>query len=73
MVLGLYLLLKFGQLALAGDFKYLFSSGLLSILFWTEILVGSLIPLVRLLISEAVPSECDGALLTRCCHLAGWA
>ena len=45
-VLGLYLLIRFVQLALAGDFQYLFSSGLLSILFWTEIIVGSLIPLI---------------------------
>jgi Ni/Fe-hydrogenase subunit HybB-like protein len=45
-VLGVYLLLKFGQLALAGDFRYLFTSGLMSILFWTEIIIGSLIPLI---------------------------
>lgn len=45
-VLGLYLLIRFGQLALADDFKYLFTSGLLSILFWTEIVVGSFIPLI---------------------------
>jgi Ni/Fe-hydrogenase subunit HybB-like protein len=45
-VLGIYLLIKFGQLAMAGDLKYLFSSGLMGFLFWTEILVGSLFPLV---------------------------
>jgi Ni/Fe-hydrogenase subunit HybB-like protein len=45
-VLGIYLLIKFGQLAIAGDLKYLFTSGLMSVLFWTEILVGAVAPLV---------------------------
>ncbi len=45
-VLSIYLVIKFGQLALAGDFKYLFTSGLMSILFWAEILIGVVTPLV---------------------------
>jgi Ni/Fe-hydrogenase subunit HybB-like protein len=45
-VLAVYLILKFGQLALAGALPYLFTSGLMSTLFWLEILVGSIIPLV---------------------------
>lgn len=45
-VLAIYLIVRFSQLTLAGDLKYLFTSGLMSILFWTEIIVGSLIPLV---------------------------
>ena len=45
-VLGVYLVVKFGQLAIAGDLQYLFSSGMMSVLFWTEILVGAVIPLV---------------------------
>jgi Ni/Fe-hydrogenase subunit HybB-like protein len=45
-VLGIYLVLKFGQLALAGDLKYLFTGGLMSILFWMEILVGAAFPMV---------------------------
>ncbi len=45
-VLGTYLVIKLGQLALAGDLKYLFTSGLMSILFWTEITVGSIIPMI---------------------------
>ena len=45
-VLGLYLVLRFAQLALAGDLPYLFTSGGMSILFWTEILVGSVFPLI---------------------------
>jgi Ni/Fe-hydrogenase subunit HybB-like protein len=45
-VLGLYLAVKLGQLAYAGNLGYLFTSGMLSILFWAEILVGAVLPLV---------------------------
>jgi len=45
-ILGIYLLVKFGQLSFAGDLKYLFTSGLMSVLFWTEILAGVVLPLV---------------------------
>jgi Ni/Fe-hydrogenase subunit HybB-like protein len=45
-VLGLYLVIRFTQLTVVGDLKYLFSSGLMSFLFWVEILVGAIIPLV---------------------------
>ena len=45
-VLVIYLFFKIGQLAFAGNLKYLFTSGTMNILFWTEILVGTLLPLV---------------------------
>jgi Ni/Fe-hydrogenase subunit HybB-like protein len=45
-VLAVYLLLKFGQLALSGDLPYLFTSGTMSVLFWLEIILGSLLPLI---------------------------
>ena len=45
-VLGIYLIVRFVQLALAGDLQYLFNSGMMSILFWAEILIGSVIPLI---------------------------
>ncbi len=45
-VLGIYLIVRFVQLAFAGDLQYLFNSGMMSILFWTEILIGSIIPLI---------------------------
>ena len=45
-VLGTYLLVRFIQLGLAGDYRYLFSSGTMSALFWTEILVGAVLPLI---------------------------
>jgi Ni/Fe-hydrogenase subunit HybB-like protein len=43
---GLYLILRFGQLAVEGKLSYLFSSGYYSLLFWTEILLLGIIPIV---------------------------
>ncbi|MCJ7433477.1 MAG: hypothetical protein MUO77_08325, partial [Anaerolineales bacterium] len=34
------------QLAVASDLKYLFTSGWMSILFWTEVLLSGIIPLI---------------------------
>lgn len=45
-VLGIYALLKFGELAVAGDLGYLFTSGTMSILFWAEIIIGVITPIV---------------------------
>ena len=45
-VLGVYAVLKFGELAWAGDLGYLFSSGIMSALFWAEILLGVAFPIV---------------------------
>ena len=45
-VLGLYLAMKFLQLALAGNLGLLFTSGLMSILFWAEMLIGVIIPMI---------------------------
>jgi Ni/Fe-hydrogenase subunit HybB-like protein len=45
-VLATYLVIKFSQLTIAGDLKYLFTGGLMPILFWIEILVGAVFPLV---------------------------
>ena len=44
--LGVYLVIKVADLAIAGDFGYLFSSGLMSVLFWAEIFIGVLFPMV---------------------------
>lgn len=44
-VLVVYLALKFGELAWAGELHLLFSSGMMSILFWGEIMIGALIPI----------------------------
>ena len=45
-VLVIYGLLKFSELAVAGDLGYLFSSGIMSILFCAEILIGVVTPIV---------------------------
>jgi Ni/Fe-hydrogenase subunit HybB-like protein len=45
-VLALYLVVRFGQLALAGDLQYAFTGGPMTVLFWAEILAGSVAPLI---------------------------
>ena len=45
-VLGLYLLLKFGDLAIEGKLNLLFQPTLLTALFWIEIIAGSVVPIV---------------------------
>ena len=45
-VLGVYLLVKFVELASAGELGLLFSSGLMSLLFWVEILLGAVLPMI---------------------------
>ncbi len=44
-ILGFYLVLKFGELVIANEVDLLFSSGIYSLLFWTEIIVGVLLPI----------------------------
>ena len=44
--LGIYALLKFGELAVAGELSLLFTSGIMSMLFWAEILIGVVTPIV---------------------------
>ena len=44
--LALYLVVRFAQLILSGNAAYLFTSGTMSILFWLEIAIGCLAPLV---------------------------
>ena len=45
-ILGFYLVLKFGELIIAGELDLLFSSGIYSLLFWTEIIIGVVIPII---------------------------
>jgi len=61
-VLGIYALLKFGELAIAGELGYLFTSGTMSILFWAEILIGVVTPIVWFSIKKNRTSP--NALLT---------
>ena len=45
-VLGLYLVVRLGDLLLAGELGLIFSSGLYSVLFLVEVVVGVIVPLV---------------------------
>jgi Ni/Fe-hydrogenase subunit HybB-like protein len=69
-VLGIYLAVRFSQLAFAGDLKYLFTSGLMSLLFWAEILVGVLLPGLAFSFKK-VRSDPRGLLLGALAVLAG--
>jgi len=61
-VLAVYLVLRFGELAFAGDLHYLFTSGWMSVLFWAEILIGTLIPIVWFSIKKNRQSD-NGLLI----------
>jgi len=61
-VLGIYALLKFGELAIAGELGLLFTSGTMSIIFWAEILIGVVTPIVWFSIKKNRTSP--NALLT---------
>jgi Ni/Fe-hydrogenase subunit HybB-like protein len=45
-VVGFYLLLKFGDLAVEGKLSLLLQGGLIGILFWLELLAGAVVPMV---------------------------
>jgi len=61
-VLAIYLVIKFGQLTIAGDLKYLFTGGLMSVLFWAEILIGVVTPIV-LFSMKRIRQNANGLLL----------
>jgi Ni/Fe-hydrogenase subunit HybB-like protein len=69
-VLGLYLAVRFGQLILSGNAAYLFNSGLMSFLFWLEILIGVVLPLILFLMKRIRQSP-RGLLLTSIALLLG--
>jgi Ni/Fe-hydrogenase subunit HybB-like protein len=69
-VLGLYLIVRFTQLTLAGDLQYLFNSGLMSILFWTEILLGSIIPIILFSVKR-IRQNSNGLLISSIILLVG--
>jgi Ni/Fe-hydrogenase subunit HybB-like protein len=69
-VLAIYLIIRFTQLILANDIQYFFNSGLMSILFWTEIIVGSVIPLI-LFSYKRVRQSPNGLLIGAIILLAG--
>jgi Ni/Fe-hydrogenase subunit HybB-like protein len=59
---ALYLVLKFGDLAVAGELNLLFTSGFMSVLFWAEIIIGAVIPIV-LFSQRAVRESSKGLLI----------
>jgi len=61
-ILAVYLLIKFIQLALADDLKYLFTGGWMSFLFWAEILISVVIPMV-LFSLKRIRQSANGLLL----------
>ncbi len=66
-VLGFYLVIRFVQLALEGKLSLLFASGGMSLLFWAELLIGALLPIVLFSFKRARTSPgglLTGALLT---------
>jgi Ni/Fe-hydrogenase subunit HybB-like protein len=65
----IYLVLKFGDLAFAGELGLLFSSGTMSILFWAEILIGAVIPIV--LFSQRTVRESATGLLVGSLFVVG--
>jgi Ni/Fe-hydrogenase subunit HybB-like protein len=69
-VLGVYLLLKLGDLAVEGKLNLLFQSGLFSILFITELMVGSVLPIVLFSIPR-VRASANGLLIGALCVIGG--
>lgn len=45
-ILAFYLVLKFGELLIAGELNLLFEGGIYTVLFWTEVIVGAVIPII---------------------------
>ena len=45
-ILGFYLVLKFGELLIANELDLLFEGGIYTFLFWTELIVGVMIPII---------------------------
>lgn len=45
-ILGFYLVLKFGELIIANELDLLFTSGGYSLLFWAEVIIGVLLPIL---------------------------
>ena len=58
---AIYLVLKFGDLAAAGELNLLFTSGWMSVLFWAEIAIGAVIPII--LFSQRAVRESGTGLL----------
>ena len=69
-VLGVYAIVKFGEIFIAGDAHYLFTSGMMSILFWAEIIIGVIVPFVLFSIKK-IRSSSKGILISAIILLVG--
>ena len=69
-VLGLYLALKLGELAVTGELGLLFTSGLYSALYWIEIIGGVVIP-IGLFARRSVRESPGGLLIGAALVIAG--
>jgi Ni/Fe-hydrogenase subunit HybB-like protein len=69
-VLGLYAVIKSVQLAFSGNLGLLFTSGWMSILFWTEILISVIIPIILFSIKRIRQSP-NGLLISSIVLLLG--
>ena len=67
---GIYLALKLGELIVAGEFGLLFTSGSMSLLFWAEILIGCVAPIV-MFSNRKIRQSPNGLLLGAIIALAG--
>ena len=61
-ILGFYLILKLGELTITGELGLLFTSGILSLLFLSELVIGVVIPIVLFSIKK-IRSKRTGALI----------
>jgi Ni/Fe-hydrogenase subunit HybB-like protein len=61
-ILGFYLILKLGELTLTGELGLLFTSGIFSLLFLSELVIGVVIPVVLFSIKK-IRSKRTGALI----------
>jgi Ni/Fe-hydrogenase subunit HybB-like protein len=69
-ILGIYLVLKVGDLVLAGEIGLIFSDGWLSLLFVAEMIVGVIVPLV-LFGTRKVRERSSGLIQGATCILVG--
>jgi Ni/Fe-hydrogenase subunit HybB-like protein len=69
-MLGVYLILKVGDLVAAGEWRLLFTEGWLSLLFWLEMIIGVVLPLL-LFGNRKTRHSVPGLIWGSACVLAG--
>ncbi len=69
-ILAFYFVLKFGELMITGELDLLFTSGLYSLLFWAEFVIGGIIP-IALLSMKKIRHDRVGVMIGAFFALAG--